>query len=94
METVQHYLLHCQLYEEERYILITDLENSWVHVSTHQMFTPYLGMTDTDIHLERTVGQFTERIARFKLAQDQKFASQIDFPNFFLEKLSETYQRE
>ena len=47
METVQHYLLQCQLYEEERNILynsITDFENSWVF--THQMSTPYLGMTD------------------------------------------------
>ena len=47
METVQHYLLQCQLYDEERErYFISDLENSWV--LTHHMFTPHLGMMDIE----------------------------------------------
>ena len=45
-------------------INLKKIENSWV--SSQQMFTDNLGMTDIDIHLERTVGQFTERTEIFK----------------------------
>ena len=80
METVQHYLLQCQLYEEERGILFNRLREQ-LGIQSPSVFTllGYDGHREISTWREQImqeVGQFIERTERFKVAQAQNCASQ------------------
>ena len=81
-ETVQHYLLQCQLYEEERNILCKRLrEQLGIHTPNVYTLLGYEGHTCREISTCREqkmqeVGEYNERTERFKLAQAQNFVSQ------------------
>ena len=80
METVQHYLLQCQLYEEERNILYNRLrEQLGIHTPNVYTLLGYEGHREISSWREQImqeVGEYIERTERFKLAQAQNFASQ------------------
>ena len=80
METVQHYLLQCQLYEEERNILYNRLrEQLGIHTPNVYTLLGYEGHREISTWREQImqeVGEYIERTERFKLAQAQNFASQ------------------
>ena len=80
METVQHYLLQCQLYEEERNILYNRLrEQLGIHTPNVYTLLGYEGHREISTWREQImqeVGEYIERTGRFKLAQAQNFASQ------------------
>ena len=70
---VQHFLLQCQLYEEERTILYIKLREQ-LGIHTHNVYTllGYDGHREISPWREQImqeVGQYIERTARFKLAQ-------------------------
>ena len=80
METVQHYLLQCQLYEEERNILYNRLrEQLGIHTPNVHMLLGYDGHRKISTWREQIMQQevqYIERTERFKLAQAQNFESQ------------------
>ena len=77
METVQHYLLQCQLNLEERNILYNGLrEQLGIHTPNVYTLLGYEGHRSTlREQIMQEVGEYIERTERFKLAQAQNFAS-------------------
>ena len=80
METVQHYLLECHLYEEERAVLFNGLREQ-LGLHTPGIYT-LLGYDDheeignwRELILEE-VGQYIDRTERFRKSQSQNLASQ------------------
>ena len=80
METVQHYLLECHLYEEERAVLFNGLREQ-LGLHTPNIYT-LLGYDDheeignwRELILEE-VGQYIDRTERFRKSQSHKLASQ------------------
>ena len=80
MEAVQHYLLQCQLYEEERGILFNRLREQ-LGIQSPSVYTllGYDGHREISTWREQImqeVDQYIEMTERFKVAQAQNFASQ------------------
>ena len=80
VETVQHFLLECPLYEEARYILLNRLKEQ-LGIQAPSVYT----LLGYDGHVElpnwrdltcEEIGQYIERTERFKETQDKKLASQ------------------
>ena len=80
METVQHYLLQCQLYEEERNIIYNRLrEQLGIHTPNVYTLLRYEGHREISTwraQIMQEVGEYIERTEGFKLAQAQYLASQ------------------
>ena len=80
METVEHYLLQCQLCEEERTKLYNRLrEQLGIHIPNVYTLLGYDGHREISTWREQImqeVGQYIERTERFELAQAQNFSSQ------------------
>ena len=80
METVQYYLLQCQLYDEERDILYNRLrEQLGIHTPNVYTLLGYDGHREISTwrdQIMQQVGQYIERTERFKLAQAQNLSSQ------------------
>ena len=80
VESVQHFLLECPLYEEARYILISTLREQ-LGIQAPSVYT----LLGYDSHYElpnwrdliyEEIGQYIERTEKFKETQDEKLASQ------------------
>ena len=85
IETVQHYLLECPLYDEARYTLLKRLREE-LGIQAPNIYT-LLGY-DSPVEfpnwrelISEEVGHFIERTERFKETKNQIIASQYFFPN-------------
>ena len=80
IETVQHYLLKCPLYEEARYTLMKRLrEQLGIHAPSIYNLLGYDSPAEFPNWRElicEEVGGYIERIERFRETKDQKLASQ------------------
>ena len=80
IETVQHYLLECPLYDEARYTLMKRLrEQLGIHAPSIYTLLGYDSPAEFPNWRElicEEVGGYIERTERFKETKDQKLASQ------------------